>query len=201
MWQTLTVENRIVPVRRIVRHILRKFGFERNINWIVPSHAETMLMAMCQLMVCRRTFLRILCAGWSGKSWFCGDAPSTHFGILCWKSPTWVGVLSAGIVPVGQFAFVLKCFPFSMLVPRRLLPTILLVGSLLALYMVPGQHRPFLIQMEKKFLWCLYWVGLGVLSSVGLGTGLHTFLLYLVSPEMCMGFQPIIKFRVRTLPV
>ncbi|KAM6906932.1 vacuole membrane protein 1-like [Xenentodon cancila] len=33
--------------------------------------------------------------------------------------------------------------------------------------------------MEKKTLWCAYWVGLGVLSSVGLGTGLHTFLLYL----------------------
>ena len=32
---------------------------------------------------------------------------------------------------------------------------------------------------EKRLLWCLYWVGLGVLSSVGLGTGLHTFLLYL----------------------
>uniref|UniRef100_H2YI53 Vacuole membrane protein 1 n=1 Tax=Ciona savignyi TaxID=51511 RepID=H2YI53_CIOSA len=27
--------------------------------------------------------------------------------------------------------------------------------------------------------WCGYWVGLGILSSVGLGTGLHTFLLYL----------------------
>ncbi|XP_038563959.1 vacuole membrane protein 1-like isoform X2 [Micropterus salmoides] len=33
--------------------------------------------------------------------------------------------------------------------------------------------------MEKKSLWCAYWVGLGILSSVGLGTGLHTFLLYL----------------------
>uniref|UniRef100_A0A8C6SLD9 Vacuole membrane protein 1 n=1 Tax=Neogobius melanostomus TaxID=47308 RepID=A0A8C6SLD9_9GOBI len=33
--------------------------------------------------------------------------------------------------------------------------------------------------LEKKFLWCAYWVGLGILSSVGLGTGLHTFLLYL----------------------
>ncbi len=27
----------------------------------------------------------------------------------------------------------------------------------------------------------LYWIILGVLSSVGFGTGLHTFLLYLVS--------------------
>uniref|UniRef100_A0A8C7ZUV2 Vacuole membrane protein 1 n=1 Tax=Oryzias sinensis TaxID=183150 RepID=A0A8C7ZUV2_9TELE len=32
---------------------------------------------------------------------------------------------------------------------------------------------------EKKTLWCAYWAGLGILSSVGLGTGLHTFLLYL----------------------
>ena len=28
-------------------------------------------------------------------------------------------------------------------------------------------------------MWCAWWVGLGVLSSVGFGTGLHTFLLYL----------------------
>ncbi len=33
--------------------------------------------------------------------------------------------------------------------------------------------------MERELLWWSYWVGLGVLSSVGLGTGLHTFLLYL----------------------
>ena len=37
----------------------------------------------------------------------------------------------------------------------------------------------FIVGMEKYLLWCLWWVGLGVLSSVGLGTGLHTFLLYL----------------------
>lgn len=39
------------------------------------------------------------------------------------------------------------------------------------------QHVQYL---EEKILWCAYWVGLGILSSVGLGTGLHTFLLYLV---------------------
>ncbi|XP_014205339.1 vacuole membrane protein 1 [Copidosoma floridanum] len=32
---------------------------------------------------------------------------------------------------------------------------------------------------EDQIRWWLYWVGLGVLSSVGLGTGLHTFVLYL----------------------
>ena len=34
--------------------------------------------------------------------------------------------------------------------------------------------------VEKTLLWWGYWVGLGILSSVGLGTGPHTFLLYLV---------------------
>lgn len=44
-------------------------------------------------------------------------------------------------------------------------------------FFFPLQYVQYL---EKKFLWCAYWVGLGILSSVGLGTGLHTFLLYLV---------------------
>jgi len=35
------------------------------------------------------------------------------------------------------------------------------------------------VDYEKYLLWCCWWVGLGILSSVGLGTGLHTFLLYL----------------------
>ena len=46
-------------------------------------------------------------------------------------------------------------------------------------YHTPGPHQSFLFSTEKQVLWCLYWLGLGVLSSVGLGTGLHTFLLYL----------------------
>lgn len=33
--------------------------------------------------------------------------------------------------------------------------------------------------VQHKCTWCFYWFGLGVLSSIGLGTGLHTFLLYL----------------------
>ena len=37
-----------------------------------------------------------------------------------------------------------------------------------------------LIQIKSVLFWWGYWVGLGILSSVGFGTGLHTFLLYLV---------------------
>uniref|UniRef100_A0A3Q4I017 Vacuole membrane protein 1 n=1 Tax=Neolamprologus brichardi TaxID=32507 RepID=A0A3Q4I017_NEOBR len=47
-------------------------------------------------------------------------------------------------------------------------------------YRIEGAHTQYVCYMEKKTLWCAYWVGLGILSSVGLGTGLHTFLLYLV---------------------
>ncbi|XP_056412642.1 vacuole membrane protein 1 [Hyla sarda] len=61
-----------------------------------------------------------------------------------------------------------------------------MVGSLLLLlsvltvaYYIEGAHQQYVQYVEKKFLWCAYWVGLGILSSVGLGTGLHTFLLYL----------------------
>lgn len=37
----------------------------------------------------------------------------------------------------------------------------------------------YVSHIEQEVLWGAYWVGLGILSSVGLGTGLHTFLLYL----------------------
>lgn len=36
-----------------------------------------------------------------------------------------------------------------------------------------------LTSIEKQLLWCAKWVGLGILSSIGLGTGMHTFVLYL----------------------
>jgi len=50
---------------------------------------------------------------------------------------------------------------------------------LLLLHNLPGSHQETLLDVEKYLLWCGWWVGLGILSSVGLGTGLHTFLLYL----------------------
>jgi membrane protein YqaA with SNARE-associated domain len=47
------------------------------------------------------------------------------------------------------------------------------------LWYIEGPHQPWIDLMEKTTLWSAYWIGLGILSSVGLGTGLHTFLLYL----------------------
>merc|ERR1719234_1609347 len=60
---------------------------------------------------------------------------------------------------------------------------LLLLGALIGVYIllhtVPGSPTESVLRVEKYLAWCLWWVGLGVLSSVGLGTGLHTFFLYL----------------------
>lgn len=47
------------------------------------------------------------------------------------------------------------------------------------LYNIPGNHQALFTVIRTNLWFVVYWVGLGVLSSVGLGTGLHTFLLYL----------------------
>ncbi|KAF2367337.1 SNARE associated Golgi protein [Trinorchestia longiramus] len=60
------------------------------------------------------------------------------------------------------------------------------VGATLAVLLLyyaikatPGPHQQMLDRVSTYWVWCGWWVWLGVLSSVGLGTGLHTFLLYL----------------------
>uniref|UniRef100_A0A8D8R805 Vacuole membrane protein 1 n=1 Tax=Cacopsylla melanoneura TaxID=428564 RepID=A0A8D8R805_9HEMI len=57
--------------------------------------------------------------------------------------------------------------------------SLLFILSLYISTYVNGPHQAVVLWLEKRALWCLYWTGLGVLSSVGLGTGFHTFLLYL----------------------
>ncbi|XP_070549706.1 vacuole membrane protein 1-like [Ptychodera flava] len=85
---------------------------------------------------------------------------------------------------------------------------LIVIGSLVTAYHTKGAHQRYVTSIRKQFLWCAYWVGLGILSSVGLGTGLHTFLLYL-GPHiascytgrfecMSVNFQsPIIQMGVR----
>lgn len=55
---------------------------------------------------------------------------------------------------------------------------VLLIATTVLCY-IPGSHQYFIKLIQTKGIFILYWTGLGVLSSVGLGTGLHTFLLYL----------------------
>lgn len=46
-------------------------------------------------------------------------------------------------------------------------------------YYLNGPHQPYVQVVVTTVAWWGWWVVLGICSSVGLGTGLHTFLLYL----------------------
>lgn len=59
------------------------------------------------------------------------------------------------------------------------LTSLLVTVCSIVLYNIEGPHQTFVVQAEKIFFRCFTWIGLGVLSSVGFGTGLHTFVLYL----------------------
>lgn len=81
-----------------------------------------------------------------------------------------------------------KLNAFQMLSENRVLchtrtcsAVLVLCLSIAGVSYMDGPHQQFLTLFRKQMVWCLYWCGLGILSSVGLGTGLHTFLLYLVS--------------------
>ncbi|XP_075265372.1 vacuole membrane protein 1-like [Convolutriloba macropyga] len=56
---------------------------------------------------------------------------------------------------------------------------LLFSGLIFALDYFSGPHQVVFKPLKENFNWCVYWIILGILSSVGLGTGLHTFLLYL----------------------
>ena len=56
------------------------------------------------------------------------------------------------------------------------------LSVLLALYLVSHfipSVEPYIEKADEIMLFCGFWIGLGILSSIGLGTGLHTFVLYL----------------------
>ena len=60
-------------------------------------------------------------------------------------------------------------------------------AALLALYaarFVEGPHLTPMKELEHKFWYVVWWFGLGVASSVGLGTGAHTGTLFLF-PHVC----------------
>ena len=62
---------------------------------------------------------------------------------------------------------------------RSLLISLMVILILLSLHHTPSSYQDSIHDWEQYLSWCAWWVGLGILSSVGLGTGLHTFLLYL----------------------
>jgi len=56
---------------------------------------------------------------------------------------------------------------------------VLLCAAAALVWLVPGPHTALLTAAAPHAYWYGWWVWLGILSSVGLGTGLHTFVLFL----------------------
>ncbi|CAG9806116.1 unnamed protein product [Chironomus riparius] len=56
---------------------------------------------------------------------------------------------------------------------------LVLLTGFFTLWYIPGNHQVYVELIRKNAFFVMYWVGLGVISSIGLGTGLHTFILYL----------------------
>ncbi|KAI9495568.1 hypothetical protein BDB00DRAFT_813864 [Zychaea mexicana] len=54
-----------------------------------------------------------------------------------------------------------------------------LAGMIYVAYQIQGPHQRVIQQMQRIGVWYGYWVLLGIASAFGLGTGLHTFLLFL----------------------
>ncbi|KAL0973269.1 hypothetical protein UPYG_G00201250 [Umbra pygmaea] len=98
-----------------------------------------------------------------------------RLSLVLWKRP---------IVTLNYFflemLIILNNWTLKLWRRRRMVVVFLGLCSLFSLaYSTDGAHQMYVQYLEKRFLWCAYWIGLGILSSVGLGTGLHTFLLYL----------------------
>merc|ERR1719233_2451572 len=100
---------------------------------------------------------------------------SEKLPLVLWRNPVTVIHYSSCelVLSLLEGAQALLKYKASLIITCAALIVLLLVHNL------PGTHQEALIDLEKYLAWCAWWVGLGILSSVGLGTGLHTFLLYL----------------------
>lgn len=95
--------------------------------------------------------------------------------LVLWRSP-----ITTIIYFIKELYFILINYIKSCLNYRKTVLSLILVSILISIsYQIEGPHLPLLIFIYKKLFWYLYWVGLGIASSIGLGSGLHTFLLYL----------------------
>mmetsp|Transcript_1838 Transcript_1838/g.211 ORF Transcript_1838/g.211 Transcript_1838/m.211 type:complete len:127 (+) Transcript_1838:14-394(+) len=62
---------------------------------------------------------------------------------------------------------------------KHILLLTVIIGSVSGLYFIEGPQKQYIVQIEEVLIFVSWWILLGVASSIGLGTGLHTFVLYL----------------------
>ncbi|XP_068159047.1 vacuole membrane protein 1 [Drosophila tropicalis] len=81
---------------------------------------------------------------------------------------------------VLELMALLRTWSSRLLQQRLLLAVLIVLGIVFSIiYKFDGPHQLAIEFIRRNTWFFIYWLGLGVLSSVGLGTGLHTFLLYL----------------------
>lgn len=95
--------------------------------------------------------------------------------IVIWKKP--ITTIYYALMEIANLAVELF---FKVLSHKFiLLGSFIVIGLCIYGYHAPGAHQEHVQNIEKHILWWSWWVLLGVLSSIGLGSGLHTFLIYL----------------------
>uniref|UniRef100_A0A8C7U183 Vacuole membrane protein 1 n=1 Tax=Oncorhynchus mykiss TaxID=8022 RepID=A0A8C7U183_ONCMY len=113
------------------------------------------------------------------------ELPQWHLTPCCRGRESKGTVRSVSLVLWKKLLVTLHYFLLELLITllwrqiHYLLSLLVLVTLFSTAYSVEGKHQKVKCHMLKSFMWCAYWAGLGNLSSVGLGTGMHTFLLYL----------------------
>ncbi|PAV63416.1 hypothetical protein WR25_08381 [Diploscapter pachys] len=95
--------------------------------------------------------------------------------IKIWRKPFTTIFYAVMEVLCLTYEFVVSLFHRKLVV---FLLSVLSAASYYA-YITPGEHQEYVQTVEQHILWWAWWVFLGVLSSVGFGSGLHTFLIYL----------------------
>mmetsp|Transcript_10875 Transcript_10875/g.20446 ORF Transcript_10875/g.20446 Transcript_10875/m.20446 type:complete len:436 (-) Transcript_10875:731-2038(-) len=96
--------------------------------------------------------------------------------ISIFKKPVTTVWLFAGVTYDGA------CSALKWVMKHRavtLLPVTLILAVYLAVSNVDGPHEEIIAEIEINVAFVVWWVGLGVLSSIGLGTGLHSGMLFL----------------------
>ncbi|KAJ1921368.1 hypothetical protein H4219_000685 [Mycoemilia scoparia] len=63
--------------------------------------------------------------------------------------------------------------------PNALIYSTAALSLYASLHLVEGSHIKYILSADALVVWYTYWVFLGILSSIGLGAGLHTFVLFL----------------------
>ncbi|ESO02843.1 hypothetical protein HELRODRAFT_185679 [Helobdella robusta] len=103
------------------------------------------------------------------------DTIASCSDIVLWKSP----LVTLYYFVKESHRFALKCWSQLVALKQHLLFLLILMVLGLFLNITNGSHQKLIDILKKNTSRFSYWIGLGILSSVGLGTGLHTFLLYL----------------------